>query len=82
MLTIASIWMRGFVLLDILRALENLWNLGLLVAAALTLLMFLYWVFLKKFLRARRIANIRLNRLMREPSSKRAEPLNSGSSDA
>ena len=66
MLTIAGIWMRGFTPIDILRALENLWNLGLLVAAVITLLMFLYWVFLKKFLRARRIANIRLNRIMRE----------------
>ena len=55
-------------LFDALRGLENLWNLGLLIAAVLTLLWFLYRVFLRKLLRARRIANLRLARIMRERS--------------
>jgi hypothetical protein len=53
----------------VLRALENLWSLALFAAMVVSLACFLYWVFLKKFLRARRIANIRFNRLMRERSS-------------
>jgi hypothetical protein len=69
MLITATLWRWEFAPSDIVRALANLWNLGLLLAAAITLLCFLYWVFLKKFLRARRIANIRLNRLMRERGS-------------
>jgi hypothetical protein len=66
MLTNATLSMPGLTPIDILRALANLWNLALLVAVAVSLLCFLYWVFLKKLLRARRIANIRLNRLMHE----------------
>jgi hypothetical protein len=69
MLITATLWRWEFAPSDIVRALANLWNLGLLLAAAITLLCFLYWVFLKKFLRARRIANIRLHRLMRERGS-------------
>jgi hypothetical protein len=73
MLITATTWRRGLAPSDIVRALANLWNLGLLLAAAITLLRFLYWVFLKKLLRARRIANIRLNRLMRERGSERGD---------
>lgn len=51
---------------DALRGLENLWNLGLLLAAVLTLLWFLYRVFFRKLIRARRIANLRLARIVRE----------------
>ena len=53
-------------LVDALRGLENLWNLGLLIAAVLTLLWFLYRVFFRKLIRARRIANLRFARIMRE----------------
>ena len=66
--------MRGLTPIDILRALANLWNLGLLVAVAVSLLCFLYRVFLKKLLRARRIANIRLNRLLDQRGAERTEP--------
>jgi peptidoglycan/LPS O-acetylase OafA/YrhL len=52
--------------IDALRALENLWSLALLIAVVVTLSWFLYRVFLRKFIRARRIANLRLARLMRE----------------
>jgi hypothetical protein len=51
---------------DALRGLANLWNLGLLIAVVLTLLWFLYRVFLRKLIRARRIANLRFARIMRE----------------
>ncbi|HKN35884.1 MAG TPA: hypothetical protein VJX16_21800 [Terriglobales bacterium] len=43
-----------------------LWSVGLLLAAATTLAWFLYWFFLRRLLRARRIANARFERLMRE----------------
>lgn len=51
---------------DALRVLENVWNLALLIAAVVTLFWFIYRVFLRKLLRARRIANLRLARMMRE----------------
>ncbi|PYX80182.1 MAG: hypothetical protein DMG70_25110 [Acidobacteria bacterium] len=43
-----------------------LWSVGLLLAAATTLVWFLYWFFLRRLLRARRIVNARFERLMRE----------------
>jgi hypothetical protein len=51
---------------DTLRGIVGLWNLALMLGAAITLLWFAYSVFLRKFLRARRIANLRMNRIMRE----------------
>ena len=42
------------------------WNLGLLLAAVATLGWFLYWVFLRKLMRAKRIESARMRRLMRE----------------
>ena len=53
-------------LVDALRGLANLWNLGLLLAVVMTLVWFLYRVFLRKLIRARRIANLRFARIMRE----------------
>ncbi|HET7440037.1 MAG TPA: hypothetical protein VFJ47_01950 [Terriglobales bacterium] len=53
-------------IVDALRGVENLWNLGLLLAAVLTLLWFLYRVLFRKLIRARRIANLRLARIIRE----------------
>ncbi len=50
------------------RGIVGLANLALMMVAIAVLLWFVYWVFLRKLLRARRIANIRLERIMREQS--------------
>jgi hypothetical protein len=58
------------------RFLSNLaafWNLVLLAAVFGTLGWFFYSVFLKKLLRARRIANVRERRLMREAAERRLQ---------
>jgi hypothetical protein len=55
------------------RFLSNLaafWNLILLGAVFATLGCFFYSVFLRKILRARRIANVRERRLMREAAGR------------
>ena len=52
--------------LAFLRNIAALWNALLVLAAALTLVSFVYWVFLRKLLRARRISNLRMKRLMDE----------------
>jgi hypothetical protein len=52
--------------LDLLRGLANLWSLGLIVAVVVTLAWFVYSIFLKRWLRVRRIANIRLRRILEE----------------
>ena len=48
------------------------WNLILLLLAAATLIWFLYWVFLRKLIRAKRISSGHMKRLLRE-SAERAE---------
>jgi drug/metabolite transporter (DMT)-like permease len=53
-------------LFEVLRGLANLWALGLVLAVAATLAWFVYSVFLKRLLRVRRIANIRLRRMLEE----------------
>lgn len=53
-------------LLDLLRGIANLWSLGLIVAVVVTLAWFVYSIFLKRWLRVRRIANIRLRRILEE----------------
>jgi len=53
-------------MLDLLKNIANLWSLSLLLAAAVTLLWFIYFVFLRKILRARRISVAREKRLLRE----------------
>jgi len=55
-----------FSLLDLLRGIANLWSLGLIVAVVVTLAWFVYSIFLKRLLRVRRIANIRLRRILEE----------------
>lgn len=53
-------------LLDAFHSLLALTSVALLFAAIGTLIWFFYWFFLRRLLRARRIANARLNRMMRE----------------
>jgi hypothetical protein len=48
------------------RGLAGIWELLLLLAIAVTLLWFLYSVWLRRILRVRRIRIIRMKRLMRE----------------
>ena len=54
--------------MDTLRGIVGLGNLALMLATAVILVAFTYRVFLRKFFRARRIANLRLERIMREKS--------------
>jgi len=54
---------------DLFRGFTNLWSLGLLLAAGLTLAWFVYSVCLRRLLRVRRIANIRLRRMLRDQES-------------
>jgi hypothetical protein len=46
------------------------WNLLLLLAAAAVLFGFLYWFALRRFFRARRIANARERRMLREAAER------------
>jgi hypothetical protein len=54
---------------ELFRGFTNLWSVGLLLAAGLTLLWFVYSVCLRRLLRVRRIANIRLRRMLSERNS-------------
>ena len=51
---------------NFLNGFAAMWNLGLMVVALATLGWFLYWVFLRKLIRAKRIESARMRRLMRE----------------
>ncbi len=53
-------------LLDLIHTLLGLGSVALLLVSVGTLLWFFYWLFLRRVLRARRIANARMQRLMRE----------------
>jgi len=56
-----------------MRLLENVaafWNLVLLLAAAVVLFWFLYWVLLRRLLRARKIAHARERRMLREAAER------------
>ncbi len=53
-------------LLDLLHGIANLWSLALIAAVVITLAWFVYSIFLKRWLRVRRIANIRLRRMLEE----------------
>lgn len=53
-------------IVDILRSLANFWTIGLIFATAGTLLWFVYRVYLRRLWRVRRIANIRLRRILEE----------------
>jgi hypothetical protein len=56
----------AFPVLDLLRGIANIWSLGLIAAVVVTLAWFVYSIFLKRWLRVRRIANIRLRRILEE----------------
>jgi hypothetical protein len=62
-------------LLDAFHSLLALTSVALLFAAVATLLWFFYWFFLRRLLRARRIANARFNRIMRERERNRTSVL-------
>jgi hypothetical protein len=61
-------------IVDVVRALANFWILGLMAAAGGTLLWFFYRVCLRRWWRVRRIANIRLRRMLEEGQSGPFEP--------
>jgi hypothetical protein len=60
-----------FPFVELVRWLANVWSLGLVLAAVSTLGWFVYAVFLRRYWRVRRIANIRLKRMLEE--SRRSE---------
>jgi hypothetical protein len=62
--------------LDAFHSLLALTSVALLFAAVGTLLWFFYWFFLRRLLRARRIANARFNRIMREREESHVGPSN------
>lgn len=64
-------------LLVVLENLLVLSNLALFLFAALALAWFLYVVILRRMLRARRIANARLRRMMREAGNRSRDQRNS-----
>jgi hypothetical protein len=51
---------------ELLHGIANLWSLGLIAAVAATLAWFVYAICLRRLFRVRRIANIRLKRLLAE----------------
>ena len=53
-------------LFDVIHNLLALASVALLLVAIGTLVWFFYWFFLRRLLRARRIANARFRRMMRE----------------
>ena len=57
----------------VLHNLFALSNLAIFIFAAAVLMWFFYAVFLRRVLRARRIANARMKRLMREVTDERKE---------
>jgi hypothetical protein len=64
----------AFPFVELVRWLANVWSLGLVLAAVGTLAWFVYAVFLRRYWRVRRIANIRLKRMLAEnaqPEEKR-----------
>jgi len=66
--TLIDLFGRGPVA-DLFRSLANLWSLGLIFAAGATLVWFTYSVCLRRLLRVRRIANIRLRRMLNQGES-------------
>lgn len=51
---------------DLLAGIANWWSLALILGSAGTLLWFIYSLWFRRILRARRIANIRLKRMLEE----------------
>jgi len=60
-------------IVDIIRSIANFWTVGLILATVGTLLWFVYWVYFRKLLRVRRIANLRLRRMLEERESDRPD---------
>jgi hypothetical protein len=56
--------------MSVLSNLAAIWNLLLLLAAITVLLWFLYWVVLRRLIRARNIAGARDRRLLREAAER------------
>ena len=52
--------------IELLRGIANWWSVGLIAASAGTLVWFFYWVYLRRWLRVRRIANLRSKRMLQE----------------
>jgi hypothetical protein len=76
-LVLALVLIFGFApqsIVDIVRSFANFWTVGMIVAAAGTLLWFFYWVYLRRLLRVRRIANIRLKRILDESEANSSDP--------
>ncbi|MBZ5704416.1 MAG: hypothetical protein LAN63_03625 [Acidobacteriia bacterium] len=57
---------------NVFSSLAALWYLALLVLAVGTLLWFFYWIYLRRILRARRIAHARDKRMLREAAERQA----------
>ena len=55
---------------NLFSSLATLWYLALLVLAVGTLLWFFYWIYLRRILRARRIAHARDKRMLREAAER------------
>lgn len=62
----SAVGMYAPTMFDIVHNLLALGSVALLLAAIGTLLWFFYWFFLRRLLRARRIANARFRRMMKE----------------
>ena len=56
--------------MSFLTTLANLWNVALLVTAVATLLWFFYRIYVRRVLRARRIAHARDRRMLREAAER------------
>ena len=68
------VWAPGQVS-DVLRNFFALSNLAIFVFAAAVLVWFFYTVIVRRLLRARRIANARMRRIMREASTRQQNDL-------
>ncbi|HVO80299.1 MAG TPA: hypothetical protein VMT28_06190 [Terriglobales bacterium] len=55
---------------NLFGGLAALWQLAVLALAVGTLLWFVYWVYLRRILRARRIAHLRDKRMLREAAER------------
>jgi hypothetical protein len=66
MLFLADLYLAFPSLGDLLAGIANWWSLGLILASAGTLLWFVYSLWCRRLWRARRIANIRLKRMLEE----------------
>jgi hypothetical protein len=51
---------------ELLHGIANVWSLGLIALVAATLVWFVYAICLRRLFRVRRIANIRLQRMLAE----------------